>query len=374
MSIAIDSEFIHTFFPTLTEMVYLNNAGTGIPPITAINAMKQYLDNRIRAKGSLENTLNLFKSVRNLLAKLLGGERRNYGLTASTSSGINAFAHGISYPENSNIVLCDLEFPSNYIPWQNAAKLYDVEIRVVKSNEGAALSDSFQEKIDENTRVVAISHTQFASGFRVDLKALAKMTHDVGGFLVSDIIQAAGWINVDYDKTGVDFAAGQAAKWLVGPIGAGYVYINDDVMNQISPRYLSWWGCKNLVQFEYEEKVPHDDARKIQLGTPVPIAFVGFEESLKLLCEIPMRNLEKVSLGNADYLRKRLSEIDIEYYDFGPNHNSPIVSCKPENVEELNEELAKNHIHCSVRKGRLRVSPHFYNTHEEIDKFIERLR
>jgi cysteine desulfurase/selenocysteine lyase len=81
-----------------------------------------------------------------------------------------------------------------------------------------------------------------------------------------------------------------------------------------------------------------------------------------------------VSLGNADYLRKRLSEIGVEYYDFGPNHNSPIVSCKPENVNELNEELSKNHIHCSVRNGRLRVSPHFYNTHEEIDEFIERLR
>jgi selenocysteine lyase/cysteine desulfurase len=374
MSNPIDTGFIQRFFPTLSEMIYLNNAGTGIPPITAINAMKQYLENRIRAKGSLEESLKLLKSVREHLAKLLGGEKRNYGLAASTSSGINAFVHGISYPKNSNIVLCDLEFPSNYIPWQNAARLYDVELRVVKSEAGAISLESFKEKVNENTRVVAVSHTQFASGYRADLKALARLVHDVGGYLVSDIIQAAGWVNDDYVKTCVDFAAGQAAKWMIGPIGAGYVYIADDVMDQLTPHYLSWWGCKNLVQFEYAEKEPYDDARKIQLGSPFPIAYVGFVESLKLLCKISTPTLEAQSLGNADYLRKRLSEVDIEHYDFGPDHNSPIVSCKPENVEKLNEELKRNHIHCSVRNGRLRVSPHFYNTHEEIDKLIERLR
>jgi cysteine desulfurase/selenocysteine lyase len=372
MSNSINSEFIQKYFPTLRDMIYLNNAGTGIPPITSINAMKQYLENRIRAKGSLEESLKLLKSVRDLLAKLLGGKRRNYGFTASTSGGINAFAHGISYPENSNIIICDLEFPSNYIPWQNVSRLYNVEFRVVKSEEGSVSLNSFREKCDENTRVVAISHTQFSSGFRVNLNALSDMVHDVGGYLVADIIQAAGWIDVDYTKAGVDFAAGQAAKWLIGPIGAGFVYISDDIMNQITPRFLSWWGCKDLVNFEYVEKEPYDDARKIQLGSPFPIAYVGFEQSLKLLCGMSSSTREKLSLDNANYLRKRLSEIGIEYYDFGPKHNSPIVSCKPKNVEELNEELSKNHIHCSVRNGRLRVSPHFYNTYEEIDKLIDR--
>jgi cysteine desulfurase/selenocysteine lyase len=290
MSTSIDSGFIEKFFPTLKEMVYLNNAGTGIPPSTAIYAMKQYLENRIRAKRSLEDTLNLFKSVRDLLAKLLGGERGNYGLTTSTSSGINAFAHGISYPEGSNVVLCDLEFPSNYIPWQNIVKMYDVELRIVRSQQGAASLDSFKELVDENTRVLAISHTQFASGYRADLTALSRLVHEVGGYLVSDIIQAAGWVDVDYVKTGVDFAAGQAAKWLIGPIGAGYVYISHNAMDHITPRYLSWWGCKGLVEFEYTEKEPYDDARKIQQGTPVPIAFVGFEESFKHRCDIPRDN------------------------------------------------------------------------------------
>jgi selenocysteine lyase/cysteine desulfurase len=198
--------------------------------------------------------------------------------------------------------------------------------------------------------------------------------HDFGGFLVSDIIQAAGWINIDYAATGIDFAAGQAAKWLIGPIGAGFAYISDIAMNEITPRLLSWWGCEELMQFEYRERKPFEDARKIQLGTPFPIAYVGFEESLKLLSEIPTSTREELSLGNADYLRKRLSEINVESYDFGANHNSPIVSCKPDNVDDLHEELSKNHIHCSVRYGRLRVSPHFYNTHKEIDEFIERIR
>ena len=128
------------------------------------------------------------------------------------------------------------------------------------------------------------------------------------------------------------------------------------------------------MEFEYFERTPLPDARKFQVGSPAMVAYVGLLESLKTLLKIPGKTRERVAMDNADYLRERLSEIDISFYDFGPNHNSAIISCQPQDVDNLHEELIKNKIHCSVRNGRLRISPHFYNNHAEIDRIIEHLR
>ena len=104
------------------------------------------------------------------------------------------------------------------------------------------------------------------------------------------------------------------------------------------------------------------------------VAYLGFLESLKVLLQIPAKNREKAAVATADYLRKRLSEIDIPFYDFEPNNKSATVSCEPPDVDKLNEKLKENRIFCSVRNGRLRVSPHFYNTTEDVDRLLEYFR
>ncbi|MHA2385863.1 MAG: aminotransferase class V-fold PLP-dependent enzyme [Candidatus Thorarchaeota archaeon] len=368
---SIDSDFIQEMFPTLSEMIYLKNAATGIPPMTCVNAMNEFLENRITAKGDFKETLENLKEIRELLAKLLGGKRGNYGFMPNTTSGLNAFAHSIEYSEGSNVVLCDLEFPANYVPWQHLCRLHGVELRVVKSKDGAAPTDSFKEQVDENTRVLAISQVQFGSGFRSDLKALAKIIHGVGGYLVTDIIQGAGWANTDLVKDEVDFAAGQAAKWMLGPIGAGYVYASDKIIDELRPKYLGWWGVKGIEEYSYFEREPFPDAKKFQIGSPAMIAYVGMLESLRMLISLPAKARESAALENAEHLRKLLQEKGINYYTFQDTHKSPIVSCAPKDVEGINKKLKEKRIHCSVRNERLRVSPHFYNSKEDIESLVE---
>ena len=375
MTSSIDPEFLSEMWPTLKDMTYLNNASTGIPPVSTISAMKEYLDNRVKATGgSFKETLANIKAIRMNLAQLLGGDYGQYALIPSTSSGVNSFAHSIDYPEGSNIVLCDLEFPANYVPWQNVKKLYGPELRIAKSENGGVPIERFAEAIDENTRVVAVSQIQFGSGFRTDLSALEKLAHDNGAYLSVDIIQAAGCFETDLAKLKVDFATGQAAKWMLGPIGAGYVYVEKSIMDEIHPRFLGWWGVEKLQEFGYFDREPLADARMFQVGSPAMIAYIGLLESLKVLLQIPAESREQVAVTTADYLRKRLSEIDIPFYDFGPNNNSATVSCEPPDVDKLNEKLRENKIHCSVRNGRLRVSPHFYNSTEDVDRLLEHFR
>ncbi|MGD9382372.1 MAG: aminotransferase class V-fold PLP-dependent enzyme [Candidatus Thorarchaeota archaeon] len=367
----IDPDFVQEMFPTLSEMTYLDNAATGIPPMTCVNAMNAYLEDRITAKGDFEETLQNLKEIREHLAKMLGGKRGNYGFMPNTTSGLNAFAHSIEYPEGSNIVLCDLEFPANYVPWQHLCRLQGLELRVVKSTDGAAPTEAFKEQVDENTRVLAISQVQFESGFRSDLRVLGKIIHSVGGFLVADIIQAAGWANTNLVKEEVDFAAGQAAKWMLGPIGAGYVYVSDKIIDELRPKYLGWWGIKGIEEYSYFEREPFPDAKKFQIGSPAMIAYVGMLESLRMLNSLTAKARESAALEISEHLRGLLQEKKIGYYEFQDNHKSPIVSCLPEDVEDLNRRLKDKRIHCSVRNGRLRVSPHFYNSKEDIDRLVE---
>jgi selenocysteine lyase/cysteine desulfurase len=249
--------------------------------------------------------------------------------------------------------------------------LHGVELRVVKSKDGAAPTDSFKEQVDENTRVLAISQVQFGSGFRSDLKALAKIIHGVGGYLVTDIIQGAGWANTDLVKDEVDFAAGQAAKWMLGPIGAGYVYASDKIIDELRPKYLGWWGVKGIEEYSYFEREPFPDAKKFQIGSPAMIAYVGMLESLRMLISLPAKARESAALENAEHLRKLLQEKGINYYTFQDTHKSPIVSCAPKDVEGINKKLKEKRIHCSVRNERLRVSPHFYNSKEDIESLVE---
>ncbi|MHA1909093.1 MAG: aminotransferase class V-fold PLP-dependent enzyme [Candidatus Thorarchaeota archaeon] len=374
MTAVLNPDYIKDNFPSLQNMTYLNNAATGIPPQRTINAMQKYLENRVKAKGNFEETLEAFKNIRSNLALLLGGTTDSYGFAPSTSHGLNVFAHGIDYPTGSNIVICDLEFPANYVPWQHASKMYSAELRVVQSKDGRIVQEDLTDLIDENTRVVAMSLVQFGSGFRTDVNKLANLAHDKGAYLVADIIQAAGWQDINLEKWGVDFAAAQSAKWLIGPIGAGFVYIRKEILEEVNPRFLGWWSVENMNEFAYADRTPTTNATKFEVGSPAMIAYVGFKQSIKQLLEIPANERENAAIGTAEYLRTRLSEIGVEYYDFPEENRSPIVSCKPDNVEELNKELKKNDIHCSVRNGRLRVSPHFYNTREEVDRLIERMR
>ncbi|MFX0098863.1 MAG: aminotransferase class V-fold PLP-dependent enzyme [Candidatus Hodarchaeota archaeon] len=367
----INQNLVDELFPSLKEVTHLNNAGVSIPPVTAKKAMMEYFENRMKGKFNVKDVMNKFKEFGKCITDLLGGGFQNYAYMPNTTAGINAIANSIDYPTGSNIVICDLEFPANYIPWLNLKNFFDVEVRVVKSKDGAAPVDEYIKLIDENTRMVAVSHVQFGTGYKIDIKKLADAVHSVGGYISLDIIQSAGCVDFKIPALDVDFAAGQATKWLLGPIGAGFIYVRDELLEKVKPRYMGWQGVKNTENFSFREIEPASSAAKFQLGSPAMICYWGLTESLKVLLKFPGEAREKAALENADYLRKRLDEKGIGHLDFKPENRSAIVSCNVKDAENLIKVLWKNNVICSVRDGNLRVSPHFYNSKDDIDRLME---
>ncbi len=364
---------IYRYWPNLKNITYLNTASTGLLSDPVIDSVTELATMRSNGEWQSENTASLYTNIKAKLSSLLGGDPGQYAFVPSTSLGLNFFGHAIEYSQNSNIVISDLEFPSNYIPWQNISKRYGVELRIVRSEEGAAYSDAFEQKIDSNTRIVAISHVQFGTGFRADLRELASIIHGEGGYLVVDVIQSAGWKDFNLEKMGVDFAAGQATKWIAGPIGAGYAYVKKEILPDLNPIAPGWRSIKNHRNFEYFQRELSDDAAKFEGGSVPIVAYAGFLKALSIIDEFEISSIEKRAMKNASYVKERLMELDIDFYEFGDAHNSPIVSCVPNNLEGLEARLKKERVFCSIRNGRLRISPHFYNTLEDIDRLMGRL-
>ncbi|MBD3188360.1 aminotransferase class V-fold PLP-dependent enzyme [Candidatus Bathyarchaeota archaeon] len=349
-------------FPSLRSITHLDNSSVGVPPMSAMNAMERYFKGRIWGTTSFHEIVEMFEDVRYLLSELLGGTPSNYALQTSTTDAINAAAHSIPYPPGSNVVICDLEFPANYIPWFNLKSFNDVDVRVVKSRDGMVSLDDFNEAIDNNTRVVSVSHVQFSNGFKIDAKALAKLAHDHDAFVMLDIIQSAGVINFDLEALGVDFAAGQATKYLIGPIGAGYLYVRDAMFDRVKPRYMGWWGVQDMENFEFGERIPYKDARMFQVGSSPIICYQGLRESLKCLLSIPGEARERASMLVANEIRELLEANGISHGNLSPRCRSHVVSIVVPDVDAMHKQLLKQRIYTSVRGGNIRASTHFYNS------------
>ena len=367
----MDQKLRDEYFPSFKDISNLNNASEGTPPNSALEAMKEYFQGRINGSVTIKDIISMFTRFYDKIASFIGGLPEEYALMPNTTEGINAAAHSIDYPPGSNIVIADLEFPANYIPWHNLKQFYDVEIKTVKSKDGAVPIEAFLEKIDNNTRIVGVSHVQFATGYRTDLKELTGIAHDHGGLILADIIQSAGALDLNVKKLNLDFAAGQATKWLLGPIGAGFLFVNENIIDQVKPRFAGWWGVEDMENFSYMEREFLPNAKKFQVGSPAIVCYYGFLESLEFLNTFAAKDREFMALNVADYLREKLEDIGINYFEFEPEHRSPIISCKPVDLKDLHKQLVKNKIFTSVRGGRLRISPHFYNNQQEIDKLIE---
>ncbi|MHA1792552.1 MAG: aminotransferase class V-fold PLP-dependent enzyme [Promethearchaeota archaeon] len=365
------NDLIKNQFPSLENITYLNTSSEGIPPVVCLEEINRYFKTRLDGTSIFQEVIDMFKDVRGLLSKLLGGLPGNYSLITSTTDAINAAAHSIKYPPGSNIVLCDLEFPANYIPWFNLKNFKDVEVRVVKSQNGAVFINQFENLIDHQTVFVAISHVQFSSGYKVDLRKLTNIAHERGALVLADVIQSAGAIDLNLKKIGVDFAAGQATKYLIGPVGAGFLYVSDACLENVMPIYAGWWGVEDGENFGFFERKLLPDARKFQTGTQSIISYFGFKESLRLLLELGNETRQNLAMECANYLRKRLQEENIKYLAFSPDNSSHVVSCEIKSLDNSFKTLIKSKVYTSKRNGRLRISTHFYNKKEDIDKLLD---
>lgn len=316
---------------------------------------------------------------RALLGKLVGASKDEICYAPNTSYGINVAANSVPIKPGLNAVLWELEFPGNLYPWLKQ-RSRGLEIRWLRGRRLDA--SSFERIIDRRTIVVAISHVNWVNGFRPNLKEISEIVHRKGGFLFVDATQSAGAMQIDVRQMGIDVLACAFYKWLLGPSGAGFLYVRDDLLEKFKPPLIGWNGVKNtgppLYSF-YPKKIIHQDgARRYLPGSMSPIPFLGAGIVLRMLLKVGINRIERRVLDLTDYLIDGLDEVGVEIQS--PRERTcrgGIVNFNVSDPAKIEGELRNRKIWVSARSqegvGGIRVSPHFYNTESEIAMFLRAL-
>ena len=370
-------------FPILRHLAFFNHAG--VAPISgrAAAALNRFAE-QARTRAYVDAGWYAgAKQVKRLAAQLINAEGESeIAFVANTSSGLALVARGLDWREGDNVVITNVEYPANRYPWEDLRR-HGVELIEVRQHpDGRIDVEDVLEAITSRTRVVAISHVQYASGFRIDLRPIADMVHRAGGYLCVDAIQSLGALPVDVRAMGVDFLAADGHKWLLATEGCGIFYCKHDLAQLLHPAVVGWMNMVNASDYGNYRFEFLPDARRFEPGSYNIPGILALGASIELFVEFGMNNVA----SRIDALTTRLCESlhARDYRVFSPRgkaERSGIVVFEPPHhrtrdtppIRDIVAALEKRGIIIVVREGRLRASPHFYNTPEQIDALVAAL-
>ena len=369
---------LRALFPITQRAVYLNHAAVSPPPTTTIQAVEAQLRD-VHENGSLNflSWLEVKERARALLADLLGARPEQVAFVRNTSDALSTVANGLTWQAGDNIVTFKREFPSNIYPWLRLRDAFGVEVRMCEEHEGRIDLHELESLVDQNTRIIAISHVQFASGFRTDLERLGRVARQHDALLVVDVIQSLGVIPIDVGAELVDVAAGAGHKWLLSPEGVGYLYLSDRARERIQPTLVGWVSVPNPDDYSNFEQGWNRGALAWETGTGPAALIHGFKASLDLLHEYGPARIAGFLEELTDHLCDRLSTKPYQIVSSRvAGEKSQIVCIRHReglSAMALYHRLKQQNIVTAPRGDRLRIAPHFYNTPDEIDQLVEAL-
>jgi len=364
-------------FPVTGRWAYFNHAGLTPLPAPAVEAMRRAAE--ATALGGSMAAVALQEEgerVRAGAADLMGVPVDDVAFVKNTTEGLGFVANGLGLGEGDRVVVPDLEFPSTLYPWMALADLGVVVDRVAPQGPGGALPvEAFADVIASGAppQVVATSWVQFGRGWRTDLAALADVTHDAGALLCADVIQGLGVIPCQLERWGVDFAMADGHKWLLGPEGLGVLYVRGERLDLLRPLEPGWASVAHREEWDNLDLVWHDTARRLEGGTPNTAGTAALGASIDLLTKAGAQEVWAQVDGLCDRAVAGLGAIGATVLsDRSPAGRSGVVTFTVAGADagDLVATLKSAGFVCSPRGGGVRLSPHAYNTTDEIDALV----
>jgi cysteine desulfurase/selenocysteine lyase len=363
-------------FPWTSTTTYLNNASVGPLPERTRLVLEAF--NHKRAAPFQLPDRELFAMMaesRRLVAELIGASSEEIGLTINTGFGLSLAARALPLKPGDIVLTSDREFPANVYPWM-LLKDSGIELELAPTTpEGWPDEAHLLERLgDPRVRVLAISLVQFSNGYTVDLGRLSAATRASGTYLVVDAIQGVGQLPVDLRKTPVDVLACGAQKWLLSPWGSGFVYVRRELIRELRPTVTGWMAFEGTDDFtrltQYDDTL-RGDARRFEMITLPYQDFAGMNASLRLLLDTGISSIaEHLRALHAPVLQWAAGCGVKVVSPVGP-HGSGIVCVAPPDVGGAFRALKAARVVCGMREGAIRLSPHLYNTVEEMERVVE---
>ena len=377
------SKNIRDDFPD-SEKIYLNNASVSLMPSQSIEAMKEFLIsyNSIGpdSKESEEFITEKLQNVRKILSKIISCQPDEIVLTQSTTDGINIVANGLSFDNNSNIIIRGMghEHHANFYPWiklNNKITIKNLPI----DNDGFFLSDDLESFIDDKTKLAVFSHALYNTGSILPVEKIGMILSDKTPFFL-DAAQTVGCLGeLDVSKINCNFMSFNGSKWLCGPMGTGLFYCNRKSSNLIEPMTI---GGESAIIYDETKLAFKELPDKFQTGFRNYVGIVGLESSVKYLLNFGMNNIRQKNQKLSNLFREEISKIPnvILYGPEDPNNRTSIVSFNVSGIDsqEIVDRLEKQNIILATReimeKKIVRASPHFFNTESEILTVVDALK
>jgi cysteine desulfurase / selenocysteine lyase len=361
-------------FPVTAHWAFLDHAAVAAPPTSCVRALVEWAEHRsVNGSGNYSPWLQRVEETRKRAGRLLNCDPLDVCFVGSTTHGINIVAEGFPWKPGDNVVIVAEEYPANQYPWMNQRDR-GVEARSVTSRGNRIDVADIHNAMDSRTRVLAISSVEFATGFRNDLAALGEMCRRRGVFFFVDAIQSLGVFPLDLQQVPIDGLAADSHKWLLGPEGAGIAFVRREWVDRLHATGVGWNSVVNAIDFSTIDFRMKPHAGRWEGGTICSGAIVGMGESMQLLLDAGIENVRDRVLKLTRYICERAQSIGFEVFSSRTSgEESGIMSLLTPGREpkELLKKCKAAGIVVNVRGGRLRVSPHAYNTFEEIDRFIE---
>jgi selenocysteine lyase/cysteine desulfurase len=364
-------------FPVTNRWAYLDHAAIAPLPRRSGDVMRAWVAEQ-EANGCVNwlDWRNELEVIRGRAATLINADPAEIAFITSTTMGIGLVAEGFPWQSGDNVVTASEEYPSNLFPWKNLESR-GVETRLVRSRDGRIWPEDLFGAMDHRTRVLAISHVEFASGFRNDLDALAEGCHSRGVSLFVDAIQGLGPLTIDVRETPIDFLAADGHKWLLGPEGAGILFVRQDWIDRLRPILVG----SNSVTSSYNDPEPafnlKPDAGRWEGGCYNFAGLLGLGKSLELFLEIGPGVVSGRILDRAEGVRDRARRAGWDVIgSTRPQDRSGIVVLDREGSDNnaVARGLRDRGVSISCRRGKLRVSPHLYNGDDDLDRLLDGLR
>jgi len=369
---------VRALFPVTERLIYFNHAAISPPPLPAIRAIEAQLKD-VHENGSLNfrNWLAVKEDARKLLAKLLGARAEQVAFVRNTSDALSTVANGLTWRAGDNIVTFNHEFPSNVYPWLRIRDAFSVEVRMCEEHDGRIDLSELESLIDDRTRIVAISHVQYASGFRTDLERVGQVARSHDALFVVDAIQALGVVPTDVEAEFIDVAAGASHKWLLAPEGVGYLYLSDRARERIQPTLVGWISVPDPEDYFNFEQDWNRGTLAWETGTGPAALLHGFKASLELIRSHDVQKIANYLEELTDYICERLGGKNYDVVSSrAPGEKSQIVCIRHRgglSSMALYHQLLQRNVVTAPRGDRLRIAPHFYNTATEVDQFVAAL-
>jgi selenocysteine lyase/cysteine desulfurase len=373
----MDKRALRELFPVTRNLVYFNHAAVGPLSIRAAEAMERHAHDQ-RDFGALHwrDWYAEYERLRDLAATLIGAQASEIAILKNTSEGLSFVAEGFRWQAGDNVVITDLEFPSNSTPWRKLDRR-GVEVRTVRSRDGAFTVDDVAQCIDDRTRIVTVSSVAFHNGFTADLNAIGALCGRRNVLFCVDAIQSVGVLPIDVRRANIAFLAADGHKWMCGPEGAAIFYVAAEHRESLEVLENGWTNIERKGKFI---DCPVDllpNARRFEAGSLNTNGIYGLRAALELLLEIGINDIAEETTRIAALLAQRLEEIGWRVATPRPIRSGIVGAIPPAGDRTLlhwHRILEERGIVTAPREGLIRFSPHFYNEESEIDRVTDALR